>query len=207
MTDPDAYEPAARWPVDLRGVTESVVTTLGPNERWNVAALGLEVGQEQRQDGEATQPMVTARTWGRTRTRRNFETRGEGYVQFTPDPVDFVEAAMGIREEDDPVLDSASAWARVEVLRAEEGVTDGTAWVGWRLTPVESVVREESVPTINRGYNALVEATVVASRLDVEGYDREVLEGLLDYLLDVVRRCGGEREQAALERFDALLED
>jgi hypothetical protein len=207
VPDPDAYEPAARWPVDLRGVTESVVTTLGPNERWNVATLGLEVGEDQVVDGERAQPVVTARTWGRTRTRRNFQARGEGYVQFTPDPVDFVEAAMDIREEDDPVLERTSAWARVEVLRAGEGVTDGTEWVDWRLTPVESVVREETVPTINRGYNALVEATVVASRLDVEGYDREVLEGRLEYLLDVVRRCGGEREHVALERFENLLED
>ncbi|MFQ3320770.1 MAG: hypothetical protein ACI80F_002857, partial [Natronomonas sp.] len=90
------------WPVELRGVTESVVTTLGPNDRWNVAALGLFAGGP-----------VVARTWGRTRTWRNFRERGEGYVQFTRDPVDFVEAACSVREEDDPILDSADAWARV----------------------------------------------------------------------------------------------
>ncbi|PSP91673.1 DUF447 domain-containing protein, partial [Halobacteriales archaeon QS_1_68_44] len=62
----------AEWPVNLAGVTESVVTTLGPNDRWNLAALGLFAGDP-----------VTARTWGRTRTWRNFRERGGGYVQFT----------------------------------------------------------------------------------------------------------------------------
>jgi hypothetical protein len=67
------------WLVELRGVTESIVATLGPNGRWNLAALGLFAGEP-----------VTSRTWGNTRTRRNFHREGEGYVQFTRDPVDFV---------------------------------------------------------------------------------------------------------------------
>jgi hypothetical protein len=33
------------WPVDLTGVVESVVTTLGPNDRCTVAALGLRGGK------------------------------------------------------------------------------------------------------------------------------------------------------------------
>ena len=40
---------------------------------------------------------VTATTYGRTRTWRNFRERGGGYVQFTRDPVDFVEAALLVR--------------------------------------------------------------------------------------------------------------
>ncbi len=215
--DPSA--PRACWPAPLRGVTESVVTTLGPDERWNLAALGLEVApdrSEEGDDGEAQggtaagaagdAPVVTARTWGRTRTRRNFAARGEGYVQFTPDPVAFVDAALGIREVDEPVLESAAAWARVAVERVEEGTSGGTDWVDWRLRPVESVVREESIPVVNRGYNALVEATVVASRLEVPAYDRDVLETRLDALLDVVERCGGPREQTARGRFEELVD-
>ena len=31
-------EMATAWPVGLRGVTESIVTTYGPNDRWNAAA-------------------------------------------------------------------------------------------------------------------------------------------------------------------------
>lgn len=195
--------PPARWPAPLRGVTESVVTTLGPNDRWNVAALGLHREDEEASTG-GTVPRVTARTWGRTRTRRNFERHGEGYVQFVDDPVDFVEAALDVREADEPVLESAAAWARVTVERVDAGTSEGTEWVTWWLRPVESVRRRETVPTINRGFNALVEATVVASRLDVDAYETERLRRRLDALTDVVERCGGRDEQVALDRLDEL---
>jgi hypothetical protein len=158
LHDSDGGTSDAAWPADLRGVTESIVTTLGPNDRWNVAALGLFAGDP-----------VTARTWGRTRTWRNFTERGGGYVQFSTDPVDFVDAACSIREEDEPVLESADAWAKVDAESVDRGTEGDTQWVDWELTPVESAIERETVPTTNRGYYAVVEATVAASRLDVPG--------------------------------------
>ena len=177
------------WPVDLRGVTESVVTTLGPNGRWNAAALGLFEGEP-----------VTARTWGNTRTRRNFHRQGEGYVQFVDDPVVFAEAACSIREVDEPVLESAAAWARVDVERIDSGTDDGTEWEEWSLEPAESAVVRRTVPTIDRGFGAVIEATVAASRLGVSGYDDERLRERLEYCAAVVERAGDDREREALER-------
>ncbi|CCQ37584.1 DUF447 family protein [Natronomonas moolapensis 8.8.11] len=188
--DADGNSSDAAWPADLRGVTESIVTTLGPNDRWNVAALGLFAGDP-----------VTARTWGRTRTWRNFTERGGGYVQFSADPVDFVDAACSIREEDEPVLESADAWARIGVESIDRGSEGGTQWVDWELTPVESALERETVPTTNRGYYAVVEATVAASRLEVPGYDSDALRARIEYFGDVVERCGGPRERDAFERF------
>jgi len=185
----------AAWPVALRGVTESVVTTRGPNDRWNVAALGLHAGDP-----------VTARTYGRTRTFRNFTERGSGYIQFTRDPVDFVEAALAVREVDDPVLPSADAWARVTVERRETTTENGTRVVTWALEPGESSVEREAVPTTNRGYGAVVEATVAASRLDVAGYDTAALRERLTYFESVVETCGGERERRAFDRLDDLVD-
>jgi hypothetical protein len=189
---------AAHWPVDLAGVTESVVTTLGPNELWNVAALGL---HEPDADGR-----VTATTWGRTRTWRNFSERGEGYVQFTRDPVDFAEAALSVREQTDPVLASADAWVRVGVERLAEGEEDGTQWVEWALEPVDSGVERRVVPTTNRGHAAVVEATVAASRLDVPGYDRGAMLDRLRYFESVVETAGSERERAAFARVRELVD-
>lgn len=182
----------AGWPVELSGVTESLVTTLGPNDRWNVAALGLFGGEG-----------ITARTWGHTRTRRNFDERGEGYVQFTRDPVDFVEAACSIREEETPILDSADAWVRVAVESI--GTDESEQWEEWALTPLESGVERRVVPTTNRGFYAVIEATVAASRLDVSEYDTDELEARIDRAEAVVERCGSERERAAWERFEELV--
>lgn len=190
--------PDTEWPVDLAGVTESVVTTLGPNELWNVAALGL---HEPADDGP-----VTATTWGRTRTWRNFSERGEGYVQFTRDPVDFAEAALSIREESEPVLDSADAWVRATVERRDEGEDGDTQWVEWALVPVESSVERRAVPTTNRGHAAVVEATVAASRLDVPAYDRDAILERLAYFESVVETAGSERERAAFDRVRELVD-
>jgi hypothetical protein len=181
------------WPFEIRGVTESVVTTLGPNDRWNVAALGLHAGEP-----------VTATTWGRTRTWRNFEERGAGYVQVTRDPLDFVEAALAIREEADPILDSADAWAEVSVSKRDAGESEGTQWVEWELTPRETGVVREVVPTTNRGHAAVVEATIAASRLGVDAYDQSELRARLDYFADVVDTAGGDAERAAIERLREL---
>ena len=183
---------AGDWPVDLRGVTETIVTTLGPNECWNAAALGVHAP-------DAADSLPTARTWGSTRTRRNFAHRGEGYVQFCRDPVAFAEAALTISEVDQPILESANAWVRVEPTQVEQGTDDGTSWVAWELHAVETGVERRVVPRTNRGYAAVIEATVAASRLDVPAYDRAELADRLSYLEGVAETCGGPREAAAFE--------
>ncbi|WP_336329800.1 DUF447 domain-containing protein [Haloarcula sp. CGMCC 1.2071] len=195
---PDSGGSGKEWPVALAGVSETVVTTLGPNERWNVAALGVHAP-----DGDGP---ATATTWGRTRTWRNFRERGGGYVQFTRDPVDFAEAALSVREEDDPVLDSADAWVEVDVERRDSGSKGDTQWVEWALHPIDSAVTRRVVPTTNRGHAAVVEATVAASRLDVLSYDSETLLDRLAYFESVVETAGGERERAAFERVRDLVD-
>lgn len=185
------------WPVALRGVTESVVATLGPNDRWNQAALGLHAPDE------AGDP-VTAVTWGKTRTRGNFERRGGGVVQFTADPREFVDAALDVTETEEPVRDGAAAWVEVDADPVADGEDGGTEWVRWALTPRSSRVVERTVPAINRGFYAVVDATVAASRLDVPAYDTETLLDRLAYFAETVERCGGPREREAFARVDEL---
>jgi len=183
------------WPVALRGVTESIVTTLGPNDRWNVAALGLHAPDDPADP-------VTARTYGRTRTWRNFGERGGGVVQFTSDPRTFVDAALTVRETDDPVLDTADAWVEVTVEEVGSETEGDTTIRTWALDPAESAVVRERVPTINRGFGAVVDATVAASRLDVPDFDTAALLDRLAYSADVVDRCGGPAEREAFARID-----
>jgi hypothetical protein len=184
--------------VSLTGVTETVVTTAGPDGRWNVAALGVHAP-------EGDQP-ATARTWGQTRTRRNFTEREGGYVQFVTDPLVFVEAALATREEADPVLPAANAWAEVTVTRLDSGTSNGTEWVDWALMPVAATVERERVPTINRGHNAVLEATVAASRLHVDAYETERLRERLRHYEAVVERCGSAETKEAFERLKTVVD-
>jgi hypothetical protein len=195
---------AVEWPVAWDGVVESVVTTRGPNERWNVAALGLHAPDGD--DGDDSATPVTARTWGRTRTWRNFTERGEGYVQFTRDPVDFVEAACSVREEAEPVLDSADAWVQVRVEELATGEEHDTPWTDWALHPEDAAVERRVVPTVSRAHAAVVEATVAASRLNVPGYDPDDLRERIRYFGSVVETAGGPRDREAWARFDALVD-
>lgn len=192
----------ADWPTLLRGISESIVTTLGPNDRWNVAALGIDTTGVEETGGH-----VTARTWGRTRTWRNFRDRGEGYVQFSRDPVVFVEAALSITERSDPVLAEADAWVQVSVSRIDGGTEGGTPWTDWELEPEASEVVSRVVPVFNRGYAAVIEGTVAASRLDVAEYDSSKLRDRLDRLEEVAMRCGGPREQEAYDRIRELTDE
>lgn len=185
------------WPVALSGVTESLVATRGPEDAWNLAALGLRTGDRAAGGAEGR---VTARTWGRTRTRINFERRGSGVVQFPRDPVAFVDAALGIVEREEPVLDCADAWVEVAVERLGSGEADDTEWVDWALDPRNVAVEREGVRTIRRGFNAVIEATVWASRLGVEGYDDAEMRERLAFLESVVDTAGDDRERRAFGR-------
>jgi len=198
---------SAAWPVELRGVTESVVATLGPNDRWNFAALGLHAPTTAAESGVsegsgAAEEPVTARTYGRTRTWRNFSERGGGVVQFTVDPREFVDAALTVYEADDRLLPNADAWVEVTVSEVDREAMGETTVRTWALEPVESAVRTERVPTINRGFGAVVDAAVAASRLDVPSAETAALLDRLRYAADVVDRCGGVKEREAFARID-----
>lgn len=191
-TDADG-RPVDEWPVEWGGITETVVATLGPNDRYNHAALGLHAGTP-----------ATAQTWGRTRTRRNFEARGEAFVQFIHDPLAFVEAALGIYETESPLLPAATAWCRVTVEEIDRGSDGDTEWREWQLMPVEGATESHSVPYTSRAYGAIIEATVAASRLDVPEYDKQRLLDRLAHCESVVERCGSDREHDAFERLSSL---
>lgn len=189
------------WPARLAGVTETVVATEGPNGHWNQAALGISPPE----DGPAaidrgSDRTVTARTFENTRTRRNLDARGEGFVQFTPDPVDFVTAALDVYETDRPILERASAWVEIRAEAVDARDEAGTEVVTWTLEPRKAAVRDRSVPTTNRGYGAVVEASVAASRIGAPEYDDRELRERVEWLAEVVDRCGGPPERTAFDR-------
>lgn len=179
----------AGWPTQYPGILETVTTTEEPSGRWNVAALGV----------AGTDGHRVARTWGRTRTRRNLERTGEAVVNLVLDPVVFAKAALTETSRSDPTLPEADAWIEVDADRIGTGREDGTSWADWRLSPRTSTIRNRRVPTPTRGFGAVVELTIAVSRLDVASYDREELEDRISYFAAVARRCGGPRERAAVD--------
>lgn len=190
---------SAEWPVPLRGIVESVVTTPQPEEGWNVAALGLHGGDE-----HARGDPVSARTWGETRTKQNFARTQSGYVHFGVGAERFVDAALDEWVRTDPILAEAAGWVEVDVTEIDAGTSDGTDWVDWELSPVEAGIERTELPVMRRATGAIVEMTIAASRLGVGSYEEHVLRDRLAYFADVANRCGGPAERAAVTRIEAL---
>lgn len=184
-----------RWPLDLRGVTETVVTTPAGDGTHRVAALGIHAGDP-----------VWARTYGGSETHANLQDSGRCVVHFTRDPTLVVEAALGDRSVADPHLDTP---ARVEVRAREidRGEAGDTAWTEWALDPENATVERRAVPRIERAVGAIVEAAVAASRLGVPGSDREQLLARIAWADSVVDSCGDQRARAAMRRLHDLRAD
>ena len=65
--------------------------------------------------------------------------------------------------------DHEPRWSEA-VLTGTTSDADGASWDWWQADVVA-----ETVPTIDRGFGAVIEATVAASRLGVPAYDQEAL--------------------------------
>ncbi|MFB6162331.1 MAG: DUF447 domain-containing protein [Halococcoides sp.] len=182
------------WPLDLHGVTETVVTT--PDDSGHrVAALGIHAGDP-----------VTARTYEGSYTHANLHVEGRAVVHFTRDPALVVEAALGDLTVDDPHLD-APARVAISVREIDRGRDGETGWTEWALEPDDATVKKRAIPRIERAVGAVVEAAVAASRLGVPGTDRERLETRIEWAESVVDSCGDSRARAAMRRLQELRAD
>ncbi|MCQ1536038.1 DUF447 family protein [Methanosarcina sp. KYL-1] len=95
-----------------------------------------------------------------------------------------------------PVLKEASAWVVFKCVNIKN--TD-QALVA-ELVPVEAGFNEANMkflPVPNRGFNAVLEATVHATRYQLSR-DEKYLEWILHYE-ELASKCGGEKEKQAME--------
>ncbi len=184
----------------------------GDGASYNVAAMGVRQEREEKSiqgDGSAAAggrgsqggvddagSRVFVRLWEGSDTLDNVRATGEVVVNFTRDPVVYVEAALG--DADGRVVDGrlrdADAWIRCTVEK--EGVERDGDVHRWRLHERETTVETRRVHAVNRGFNAVVEAAVDATRLEFQPELRERVERNLG----LAYRCGGKREREAVER-------
>ncbi len=182
-----------KWPFKIEGIVEVIVTTGDVSTCWNVALLGLHGGE-----------VITARTWGKTRTRENFSKGKDAYVHFVRDAVLFAEAALCIKEQKDPHIEESYAWAKIEAISIGVGKEGGTEWEDWNINVRESQIVEKEVPILNRGHNAIIEATVIASRLRVSQNREKDLQNI-ENLLKIVEKCGNVRDCEAKSLVERLV--
>lgn len=138
-----------------------------------------------------------------SRTASNVERDGWFVANIANDPVLYVESAFSdiaperfVEIEAGGIamqrLDSAEAY--VAFAATVERSTEDRLLVA--LEPLGEEVIRSVVRPVNRGFNAVIEATVHATRY-IRTHDPQ-LKALIDHAATLIQRCGGPREWEAL---------
>ncbi len=164
-----------------KGINEVIGITIGD---WiNTAPLGIIVDDSRSR-------FARVRVYP-SHTRENLK-KGVLYVNVIRDPLVFAISAFDdlgkgwFESLNPPIIKNSLAWCEFKA-----GLKGGMA----NLELVKGSVLRKELRAVNRGFNALIEALVHATRLkdDPSLIDRVI------YYSKIVEKCGGEREREALK--------
>jgi hypothetical protein len=177
-------------------ILETIVTTLDAAGRPNAAPMGIRL-----EDGA-----IVLRPFRTAVTCRNLEAVGEGVVHFTDNVLLFARCALV--SEVPPhrpatrvrgvVLEDACHWREFALVSADSA--------GERATFRARVVaegRRRDLLAYNRAQHAVVEATILATRLHL--LDPAVIHEELARLRPLVEKTGGAREQEAFAFVESMV--
>lgn len=180
------------------GISEVIVTTQSAAGEWNAAPIGII--SEVTEEGERR---YFVKLYRGSQTLANVLATGRLAANITTDAVLFVQTAL-----DDLPAECFTAFAGVPVLReanawivfTSELVEERPTYLRFHLQPQAVKINRREVKAINRGLNAVLEATVLATRLSMATNEREREERRqeLERHAAIVATCGGRREQQAL---------
>jgi len=177
------------------GINEIIATTAN-----NAAPIGIHYC-----DGKATMIL-----FGGSHTAANIERDGWVVANIVHDPVLYVKTAFEDLPDDafveEPIgnrimyrLAGAEAWiafsATVEKKTGEAIVV--------ALTEEKEIIEDVAVHPVNRGFNSIIDATVHATRYRANPTPK--LRHLIDYHSDIVKKCGGKKELAALSLLEGYI--
>jgi hypothetical protein len=125
-------------------------------------------------------------------------------ANVTDDVVLFVKTAWGHLSEElylsefagMPVLTKANAWIVFTTVLIEEH----DDYFRFQVLPRTVKINRTEVKAINRGLNAVIEATILATRFELAKDEREkdsMRERVAEYA-EIVAKCGGRREKEAM---------
>jgi hypothetical protein len=182
------------------GINELIVTTLSIDGEPNAAPIGII-----QEEGK-----FTIRVFNQSQTCTNIKDTGLLAANVVNDPVLFVRSALGNPDSSlfemvhaqtscvFPVLTHSCAWILFEA-DCKAGKIAMTA----ELYPVDGCIIDLHVCSVNRGFNAVIEALILATRYRIFG-NKEYLDQIKSYD-SLVKKCGSSREIEAYELIFELL--
>ncbi len=168
------------------GINEVIAITFFSNGKPNTAPIGVIVEGYKR---------AKVRLFP-SHTRENVERGGRLWINVIWDPMVWVLSTFEDLSEDwfsslsPPIIRDALAWCEFRCRKVRDG---NPAEFELRLRSGDVI--ERRVRAINRGFNALIEALVCATRLNLNPKLRDRIEDLSA----LVKKCGDKRTREAFE--------
>ncbi len=188
------------------GISEVIVTTKSASGKLNAAPIGIITTTSEDKDKDKNNHFV--KLYEGSKTLSNLMETNKLMANVTDDAVLFVKAAFDNLNETYfsffsglPALTEANSWIIFQSVLAEEC----SEFYLFQLTPIAVKINRKEVKAINRGLNAVIEATILATRYDVvieDEREKEELKKLMVHYAGIVKKCGGRREKEAMGILD-----
>ena len=175
------------------GTSEVIVTTRSASGTFNAAPIGIITTTNEH----------FVKLYKSSRTFTNVQETKKLAANVTSDAVLFVKAALDDLGEAHysslssfPVLKEANSWILFQAVLAEKS----TEYSLFQLTPLTVKINRKDLKAINRGLNAVIEATILATRYLIVNDEREKeeLKKQMARYAKIVEKCGGHREKEAI---------
>lgn len=176
------------------GISEVILTTISPDGIPNAAPMGL------HRKGKRLFASIY-----NSKTLDNILRKPMATANITDDPVLFVQSALSDIEperfefiEGFPILKDALGWLIFECTCKR-----GEKLSVVELSPLKGKIIEQKPKPVNRGFNAVIEAAIHATRY-VNLKDRKYLD-CIEYYNTIIKKCGGAREKEAMRLLYELI--
>ncbi len=176
------------------GISEVIFTTISPSGFPNAAPIGLHMKNNR----------LFANLYN-SKTLDNILGMGRACANIVDKPIPFVRSALSDIEyeafefiEGFPVLRDSLGWIMFDCIWKK-----GESVSVVELTPVNSNISRRTIKPVNRGFNAVIEAAIHATRYAALK-DRKYID-YIDYYNGIVQKCGGRSEKDAMKLIYDLL--
>ncbi len=179
----------------FEGISEVIFTTISAGGKSNAAPIGLH-----RKDRR-----LFARIYN-SRTLENIMGKPKAAANIVDDPVLFVQSSLsdvGVEKfefiDGFPVLKDALGWILLDCKCEKKGKITFV-----KLSPMRGKINLRKIRPVNRGFNAVIEASIHATRYVITG-EKTYLDRIENYDT-IVKKCGGAREKEAMELLYDLID-
>jgi hypothetical protein len=169
------------------GISEVIFTTISPDGIPNAAPMGLH-----NKGGR-----LFVRIYN-SKTLENIMKKPIAAANIVDAPLLFVQSALSDVEPERfelidgfPVLKDALGWILFN-CKCKKGENISVV----ELSPIKGKINTRNIRPVNRGFNAIIEASIHATRY-VVFREQKYLEHI-EYYNSIVKKCGGAREKEAM---------